>query len=92
MKSGKSKGTLKEDREQRLVSTGLTWSGSVQTNKWANMMEELTIYVKEKVCFMILLFFNGRSVLKCNLKLASFLIFDEDTRRERMGWQCTKKL
>ena len=47
-------GTLKEDREQQLVSTGLTWS--VQTNKWANMMEELTIYVKEKVCFMILLF------------------------------------
>jgi len=45
-RSAKSKGTLKEDREQRLVSTGLKWS--VLTNKWADMMEELTIYVKEK--------------------------------------------
>ena len=49
-------GTLKEDREQQLVNTGLAWSGSVLTNKWANMMEELTIYVKEKVCLLILLF------------------------------------
>merc|ERR1712238_550638 len=46
-RSAKSKGTLKEDREQRLVSTGLKWS-VLTTNAWVDMMEELTIYVKEK--------------------------------------------
>lgn len=46
-RSAKNKGTLKEDRESRLVSTGLKWS-VLSTNAWPDMMEELRIYVKAK--------------------------------------------
>lgn len=46
-RSAKSKGTLKEDREIRLVSTGLKWS-VLSTNPWENMMEELKIYIHEQ--------------------------------------------
>jgi len=46
-RSAKSKGTLKMDREVRLVSTGLKWS-VLTTNAWTDMMEELRIYVQEQ--------------------------------------------
>ena len=47
-RSAKSKGSLKPEREQRLVSTGLKWS-VLTTNAWTDMMEELKVYVTEKV-------------------------------------------
>lgn len=47
-RSAKVKGTLKPEREERLVSTGLKWS-VLTTNAWTDMMEELKIYVLEKV-------------------------------------------
>jgi len=46
-RSAKSKGTLKVEREIRLVSTGLKWS-VLTTNAWADMMAELRVYVAEK--------------------------------------------
>ena len=47
-RSAKSKGTLKREREIKLVSTGLKWS-VLTTNAWTDMMKELKIYVDEKV-------------------------------------------
>jgi len=47
-RSAKNKGTLKTDREVRLVSTGLKWS-VLSTNAWPDMMNELRIYVRNKV-------------------------------------------
>jgi len=46
-RSAKSKGTLKDDREVRLVSTGLKWS-VLTTNSWRDMLRELQIYVTEQ--------------------------------------------
>jgi hypothetical protein len=46
-RSAKSKGTLKDDREIRLVSTGLKWS-VLTTNSWHEMLQELQIYVTEQ--------------------------------------------
>lgn len=46
-RSAKSKGTLKDDREVRLVSTGLKWS-VLTTNSWRDMLQELQIYVTEQ--------------------------------------------
>lgn len=46
-RSAKNKGTLKIEREMRLVSTGLKWS-VLSTNAWPDMMNELRIYVREK--------------------------------------------
>jgi hypothetical protein len=46
-RSAKSKGTLKDDREVRLVSTGLKWS-VLTTNSWRDMLNELQIYVTEQ--------------------------------------------
>lgn len=46
-RSAKSKGTLKDDREVRLVSTGLKWS-VLTTNSWRDMLRELQIYVAEQ--------------------------------------------
>ena len=46
-RSAKSKGTLKDERESRLLSTGLKWS-VLTTNAWTDMLEELKIYVNEK--------------------------------------------
>ena len=46
-RSAKSKGTLKEDREERLVAAGLKWS-VLASNSWNGMLEELRIYVKEQ--------------------------------------------
>jgi hypothetical protein len=46
-RSAKSKGTLKDEREVRLVSTGLKWS-VLTTNSWKDMMRELEQYVKEQ--------------------------------------------
>ena len=51
-RSAKSKGSLKPEREQRLVSTGLKWS-VLTTNAWTDMMEELKLYVKEKVSYLL---------------------------------------
>jgi len=48
-RSAKSKGTLKPEREERLISTGLKWS-VLTTNAWTDMLEELKVYVNEKVC------------------------------------------
>jgi hypothetical protein len=47
-RSAKSKCILKREREDRLVSTGLKWS-VLTTHVWTDMMEELRIYVQEKV-------------------------------------------
>ena len=46
-RSAKSKGTLKDEREVRLVSTGLKWS-VLTTNSWRDMLRELQIYVNEQ--------------------------------------------
>lgn len=46
-RSAKSKGSLKKDRDARLVSTGLKWS-VLTTNSWTDMMDELRIYVRDK--------------------------------------------
>lgn len=46
-RSAKHKGTLKQDREIRLVSTGLKWS-VLSTNAWPDMMNELRLYVRDK--------------------------------------------
>ena len=45
-RSAKAKGTLKDDREVRLVSTGLKWSASYS---WRQMLCELEIYVHEQM-------------------------------------------
>jgi hypothetical protein len=47
-RSAKSKGSLKPDREDRLIGTGLKWS-VLTTNAWTDMMEELKTYVNDKV-------------------------------------------
>eukprot|EP00804_Cyclotella_cryptica_P021116 CCRYP_019016-RA/>CCRYP_019016-RA protein AED:0.01 eAED:0.01 QI:1035/1/1/1/1/1/2/1086/1262 len=46
-RSAKTKGTLKDDREVRLVSTGLKWS-VLTTNSWNEMLRELEIYAEQK--------------------------------------------
>jgi len=46
-RSAKHKGTLKRDRELRLVSTGLKWS-VLSTNTWSDMMSELKTYIEDK--------------------------------------------
>ena len=46
-RSAKHKGSLKKDREVKLMSTGLKWS-VLSTNSWQDMMEELHVYVSEK--------------------------------------------
>jgi len=46
-RSAKSKGTLKMEREMKLMSTGLKWS-VLTTNAWTDMMKELKLYVNEK--------------------------------------------
>ncbi|KAL7449002.1 hypothetical protein ACHAWC_001111 [Mediolabrus comicus] len=45
-RSEKAAGTLKDDREARLVSTGLKWS--VPKSSWRDMFCELQIYVAEQ--------------------------------------------
>lgn len=46
-RSAKAKDTLKDDREVRLVSTGLKWS-VITTNSWKYMLAELELYVSEQ--------------------------------------------
>lgn len=46
-RSAKHKGSLKLDREIKLVEAGLKWS-VLSTNSWQDMMDELRIYVQEK--------------------------------------------
>lgn len=45
-RSAKSKGALKEDREQRLIDIGLKWS-VLASNAWNLMLDELNAYIKE---------------------------------------------
>jgi hypothetical protein len=45
-RSAKSKGSLKDEREHRLVDAGLKWS-VLASNSWNEMLEELRIYVQE---------------------------------------------
>ena len=47
-RSAKQKGSLKPEREIRLVSSGLKWS-VLATNAWPDMLQELRIYIKNKV-------------------------------------------
>ena len=47
-RSAKSKGVLKEEREDRLVKAGLKWS-VLASNSWNEMLEELRVYVDEQV-------------------------------------------
>jgi hypothetical protein len=47
-RSARAKGTLKADREQRLVDAGLKWSVMV-SNAWEEMLSELERYVSEQV-------------------------------------------
>ena len=47
-RSAKSKGVLKEEREDRLVKAGLKWS-VLASNSWNEMLEELRLYVAEQV-------------------------------------------
>ncbi len=46
-RSAKVKGTLKDEREVRLVSSGLKWS-VLTTNSWRLMLRELELYVIEQ--------------------------------------------
>ena len=46
-RSAKHKGSLKKERDLKLVSTGLKWS-VLSTNSWQDMMNELKQYVREK--------------------------------------------
>ena len=46
-RSAKAKGSLKDEREQRLINAGLKWS-VVASNSWNEMLEELSIYIKEQ--------------------------------------------
>jgi hypothetical protein len=46
-RSAKSKGTLKDEREQRLVDSGLRWS-VLAAGSWNHMLEELKIYIREQ--------------------------------------------
>jgi Helicase associated domain len=46
-RSAKSKGSLKEDREQRLIDAGLKWS-VMASNSWNLMLNELTVYINEQ--------------------------------------------
>ena len=46
-RSAKTKGSLKSEREERLLSTGLKWS-VLSTNAWPDMLRELRRYVKER--------------------------------------------
>jgi hypothetical protein len=46
-RSAKAKEALKDDREVRLLSTGLKWS-VLTTNSWRQMLQELEIYVREQ--------------------------------------------
>eukprot|EP00980_Cylindrotheca_fusiformis_P010848 scaffold2462_cov127-Cylindrotheca_fusiformis.AAC.5 len=46
-RSAKSKGVLKEDRENRLIGAGLKWS-VLASNSWNEMLEELRIYVSDQ--------------------------------------------
>mmetsp|Transcript_33958 Transcript_33958/g.74487 ORF Transcript_33958/g.74487 Transcript_33958/m.74487 type:complete len:1402 (+) Transcript_33958:287-4492(+) len=46
-RSAKTKGSLKPEREKRLLSTGLKWS-VLSTNAWPDMLRELRRYVADK--------------------------------------------
>eukprot|EP00977_Amphora_coffeiformis_P006087 scaffold1314_cov158-Amphora_coffeaeformis.AAC.19 len=46
-RSAKSKGTLKGDREERLVQAGLKWS-VMASNCWNETLEELRSYIKDQ--------------------------------------------
>ena len=46
-RSAKSKGSLKGDREVKLVSTGLKWNVTT-SNSWTQMLEQLKIYVQSQ--------------------------------------------
>jgi hypothetical protein len=46
-RSAKSKGTLKEDRETRLVNSGLKWS-VLMSSTWNDMLEELRVYIMDQ--------------------------------------------
>jgi hypothetical protein len=81
-RSAKSKGVLKDDRENRLVNAGLKWS-VLASNSWNEMLEELRIYVNDQVrtnklwCFHLF--------LKCNLESCSPRFFLSDKGRQKMG-------
>jgi hypothetical protein len=47
-RSAKSKGSLKKEREKRLVDAGLKWS-VLASNSWNEMLEELRIYVTDQI-------------------------------------------
>jgi len=47
-RSAKSKDTLKDEREKRLVNAGLKWS-VLASNSWNEMLEELRLYVADQV-------------------------------------------
>lgn len=46
-RSAKSKGNLKDEREDRLIAAGLKWS-VVASNCWNEMLEELSTYIKDQ--------------------------------------------
>ena len=47
-RSAKSKGALKDEREERLVGAGLKWS-VLASNSWNEMLEELRAYVADQI-------------------------------------------
>jgi hypothetical protein len=47
-RSAKSKNTLKDERETRLVNAGLKWS-VLASNSWNEMLEELRVYVNDQI-------------------------------------------
>lgn len=53
-RSNKNKGNMRPDREEQLISTGLRWSNT-PSNSWQNMMNELKVYIEEKVRLLVLL-------------------------------------
>jgi hypothetical protein len=81
-RSAKSKGVLKDDRENRLVNAGLKWS-VLASNSWNEMLEELRIYVNEQVRTNTEWSFHP--FLKCNLDSCSPVSFLSDKDRQKMG-------
>ena len=46
-RSAKSKGTLRLDREQRLIDAGLKWT-VLSSNSWNEMLKELSVYIEDQ--------------------------------------------
>jgi hypothetical protein len=65
-RSAKTKGTLKPEREEKLLSTGMRWS-IISTSSWQDMMNELLLYIEEKVRVQSFSSRGNVDVARCSL-------------------------